>query len=162
MNGNIVFENSARLMGYYSNVYLDDQNRSKEDIQKIATDVFRQVDFLRVDALDPTLDPKYQSQSSTTGTTTSTTGTTDQQEDEPIRLNPDGTLLRQRVYTHIVYRSKTTHEETHVIVRGIYIWANEKGAWRIISAELGTLDAIRAYLAGDATAIVGIPEVGEY
>lgn len=158
MNGNITFENNSRLMGYYSNVYHDDLSRNKEQIKAIAEDVFKQVDFLRVDALDPTLDPKYNPQT----TTGSTTGTGAGEQDDPIRVNPDGTLVRQRVYTHIVMGNKTTHQEIAVIIRGIYIWANEKGAWRIISADHGTIDSIRGFLAGETDAIVGIPEVTQY
>jgi hypothetical protein len=137
MNEDLVFENTGRVVGFYSNVYQDSKNRSKADIKTLAEQVFDKVDILRIDALDPTLDPDYKASGAT----------------DPLLTNPDGTLVNQRVFTYVAFRFRSTGVQHTIIIRGQYQWVNEKGAWRISNSDEGVLDRLQARINGENVSI---------
>ena len=150
MNVEIANENTGRLMDAYSNIYLDSESLTKADIRRAIEETFKDVEIIRVDALDPTLDPKYSTQAGAGGSGSSG-GSGQTEADTPVRTNPAGTVLYQRVFTYIVYRDRKTAQQNALVIRGYYNWVNERGVWRLIATEGGALKTLRAYRSGDTT-----------
>ena len=92
------------IIDFYSAVYRDPEGRGRAERQQQLTTQFQNTEVLRVDVLQ-----------------------------ESFSTNPDGTLVNHTSTVRVVSRNRQTGEQATTSLNREEVWADEGGAWRLIS-----------------------------